>query len=242
MTKTILNNINHKDLKVDARPNPRYGDFVNRALVLTTEYADLHREFPILIHKDAETGALAGHAILGLDKDENLFVEDGEWQSQFIPATMARGPFSIGYQRREQDGGESTEIVVMVDEDDPRCGVAYGEEVFLEFGGESPYLEYVKTALQKIEDGMQADKVFFGLLEELDLLEPVSIKVTLSPEKQFGFNGYYTVSQARLKALDGDALQRLNATGMLGLVFHVLSSLGNFQRLIALKNARSSSS
>ena len=242
MNKKLLNNVDHKDLRVDIRPRRRYGDFVNRALVLSTEFVDLHKEFPILIHKDEKSGQPAAHAILGLEKDENLFIADGEWQTQFVPATLARGPFSIGYQHVEINGEESTEIAVMVDENDPRCGAEGGEAVFLEYGGESPYLEYVKKALQKIEDGLHADKVFFGLLTELDLLEPVSVKLTLSEEKQVGFSGYHTVSQAKLAALDGDALQKLNAAGALGLVFFLASSVGNFQRLIALKNARASSS
>lgn len=240
MNKKLLNNVDHKDLKVDIRPHRRYGDFVNRALVLSTEFVDLHKEFPILIHKDEKSGQLAAHAILGLEKDENLFIADGEWQTQFVPATLARGPFSIGYQRLEINGEESTEIAVMVDEDDPRCGAEGGEAVFLEYGGESPFLEYVKKALQKIEDGLHADKAFYGLLTEFDLLEPVSIKVTLTAEKQVGFNGYCTISQSRLAALGGDALQKLNSAGALGHVFFLASSVGNFQRLIALKNARSS--
>ena len=240
MTKKILNSVDHKDLRIDARPDRRYGDCVNRALVFATEYADLQREFPILIWQDADSQEFAGHAILGLEKDENLLIENGEWQTRFSPATLARGPFSIGYQRREQQDSESAAIVVMVDEDHPRCGMENGEAVFLEHGGESPYLEYIRKALQKIEDGMRADRFFFGLLQKLDLLEPVSINISLTEENQIAFNGYHTINQERLANLDGSSLLELNRAGVLSLVFFMASSLGNFQKLIELKNARSS--
>ena len=115
-----------------------------------------------------------------------------------------------------------------------------GEAVFLEHGGESPYLEYIRKALQKIEDGMRADRFFFSLLQKMDLLEPVSIKISLTEEKQIAFNGYHTVNQERLANLDGSGLLELNRAGVLGLVFFMASSLGNFQKLIELKNARSS--
>lgn len=241
MTKKILNNVDHKDLKVDVRPNERYGDCVNRAAILTTEYSDLHKQFPILIHKDGETGALASHAILGFDKDENLFVDNGEWLAQWVPATLARGPFSIGYRSREHDAEEVREILIVVDEEDPRCGVADGQAVFLEFGGESPYLEYIRKVLATVEDGLHVDKVFFSLLQELDLLEPVSIKIALSAERAIDFNGYHTIDRQKLMKLDGESLAKLNAAGVLGLVFFVISSLDNFEKLIALKNARTTS-
>lgn len=239
MTTRILNNIEHKDLKVDVRPDRRYGDFVNRTLVFTTEYADLHKEFPILIHEDPDSQELSGHVILGLERDENLFIENGEWRTRFIPATLARGPFSIGYQRHEQQDDEEAAIMIMVDEEHPRCGVEDGEAVFLEYGGEAPYMEFVRKALQKIRNGISSDRTFFQLLKELDLLEPVSIKITLTQEKQYSFGGYHTISQEKLAGLDGGSLQRLHEANMLGLVFYVVSSLGNFQRLIDLKNARS---
>ena len=240
MTKKILNNVDHKDLRIDTRPDTRYGDFVNRALVFSTEYIELQREFPILIWQNTASQAFESHVILGLERDENLFIENSEWQSRFIPATLARGPFSIGYQRREQHDGESAEVVVMVDEDHPRCGVEAGEAVFLEHGGESRYLEYIKKVLQKIEDGLRADAVFFGLLQKLDLLEPVSIKISLTEEKQVNFRGYHTINQERFANLDGSGLLELNRAGVLGFVFFAASSLGNFQKLIELKNARPS--
>lgn len=240
MTKKVLNNVDHRDLRVDARPHRRYGDCVNRALVFATEYGDLQREFPILIWQNTDSQEFEGHVILGLEKDENLFIEGGEWRTRFVPASLARGPFSIGYQRRQQEDSESAAIVVMVDEDHPRCGAKNGEAVFLEHGGESPYLEYIRKVLQKIEDGLRADRYFFGLLRKLDLLEPVSIKLSLTEEKQIAFNGYHTINQERLANLDGSSLKELNRAGVLGLIFYLTSSLGNFQNLIGLKNASSS--
>ncbi|MDH4126703.1 MAG: SapC family protein [Gammaproteobacteria bacterium] len=242
MALKILNNIDHKDLKIDVRPGRRYGDYANRVAVLSTEYSDLHKQFPIVIYKNGESKQLASHAILGFEKDENLFIENNEWQTQYVPAMLARGPFSIGYRRREQDGKESTETLIMVDEDDPRCAVHEGEAPFLEFGGESPYLQYIKKVLKAIEVGQQVDKVFFSLLQELDLLEPVSIRITLTAEQAVNFQGYHTISRDRLAKLDGYSLQKLNDAGVLGLVFFAISSLDNFEKMIALKNARAASS
>ncbi len=234
MTNKILNNVDHKDLKIDLQPGERYGDLVNRVAIVATEYSDLHKQFPIFIHKNTETGELASHAILGLEKDENLFVEDNEWQVQYVPAMLARGPFSIGYRK---DGEDIADVLIMVDEEHPRCGTE-GEPVFMEFGGETPYLEYIKKVLKTIETGIEVDKLFFSLLEELDLLEPVSVELMLTSEKQINFNGYYTINQPKLWELDGDSLIKLNKSSVLGLIFFMISSADNFEKMIELKNRK----
>ena len=45
MSKAVLlNNVEHKDLKVDSGYSEKYGDNVNRALAFTAEFADLQKE------------------------------------------------------------------------------------------------------------------------------------------------------------------------------------------------------
>jgi hypothetical protein len=235
----VLNNVDHKDLKVDTRPGINKIQDVNRSLVHATEISELHKEFPLVFYKHPDTGQTQLHAILGLAKDENLFVEQSGWTTRFVPALLARGPFSLGYKKTEQIGNEQTDPVICIDMDDPRVNTEYGEDVFLPFGGEAPYLNYVKKALQTIEQGLVFDKTLFTLVESMDLLEPVSIQIKLSNVDEVNFSDYYTVNQEKLAQLDGASLARLHQYGVLSLLFFVLSSMGNFQQLIALKNAKS---
>ena len=75
MSKTIvLNNVDHKNVKVDTRSEVNLN--VNRALVYATEISELHKEFPLVFHKNSATRQTQLHAILGLEKDENLFIGD----------------------------------------------------------------------------------------------------------------------------------------------------------------------
>ena len=48
----LLNNVEHKDLKVDASLKAEYGDNVNRVLAFSSEFGDLQKEYPILFYKD----------------------------------------------------------------------------------------------------------------------------------------------------------------------------------------------
>lgn len=235
---TVLNNVDHKNLKVDTRPESGNNNQVNRALVHATEISELHKEFPLVFYKHAATEQLQLHAILGLEKNENLFIGQGGWNSRFVPALLARGPFSLGY-KKSQEGEAPADPVICIDTDDPRVNTELGEDIFLQFGGEAPYLEYVKKALQTIDSGTQFDKTLFTLIESMNLLEPVSIQIKLSNVEEINFNDYYTINQQKLSSLDGESLSKLNQYGVLSLLYFVLSSMGNFQQLIALKNAKS---
>lgn len=240
MSKAIvLNNVDHKNLKVDTRPESSDSQNVNRSVVYATEIADLHKEIPLVFYKHPDTGKTQLHGILGLQKDENLFIGESGWSTRFVPALLARGPFSLGYNKPQEEGQQPTDPVICIDIEDPRVSAERGEDIFLQFGGEAPYLDYVKKALQTIESGLQFDKTLYTLVESLDLLEPVSIQIKLSNVEEINFTDYYTVNQQKLARLDGDNLARLNQYGVLSLLYFILSSMGNFQQLIELKNAKS---
>ena len=64
MSKAVLlNNVEHKDLRVDSSPSAKYGDNVNRALAFPTEFGDLQKEYPILFYKDPKADKFQAHAI-----------------------------------------------------------------------------------------------------------------------------------------------------------------------------------
>jgi hypothetical protein len=225
-------------MKIDTLPGAKYGDHVNRTLAFSTEFDELHKEFPILFHKEPKTGAYQTHVILGFEKDENLFLGKGGWLSDYVPAVLAKGPFMIGIQDQTVDGEIRKEPVILVDMNDPSVGFADGEAVFLPQGGNTPYLERVMRTLQVIHQGMIFEKTFFSCLESMDLIEPVSIKLTLSNIEQVNLHSYHTINAEKLAGLDGASLERLNKVGVLRLVFFALSSLGNLQKLIELKNKK----
>ncbi len=239
MTKTVLlNNIDHKDLKVDANLNAKYGDNVNRVLAFSTEFDELHKEYPILFYKDPNENTFQAHAILGFTRDENLFLSDEGWLGNYVPAVLARGPFLIGFQKQEIDGKIQKEPVIHIDTESPRVGSEEGQALFLPFGGDSPYLENIMRTLQVIQQGSSFDKMMISSFEVAELLEPVAIEITLSNIESYKLENYYTINAQRLAELDGASLESLNKSGFLQLAYFALSSLGNLQKLIDWKNKK----
>ena len=235
--KVLLNNIDHHDLRVIVRHSAEFGDSVNQALIFPSEFEDIQREYPILFRKDAN-GELQSVALLGLDRDENLFLDGSGWHARYIPAAQERGPFSIGLSERRGVDQSPPEPMIHVDLDHPRISRSEGEPLFLTHGGNAPVLEHFARVLRIIYAGLEISGPMFAAFEEAGLIEPVQLEIKLSETEQYNVSDYYTVAADRLAALDGAALERLNSGGFLRLAFLAASSLGNVSRLIEIKNQR----
>ena len=86
MNRVLLNNIDHHDLRVITRHGAEFGDAVNQVMVFPTEFEAVQREYPIVFRRDAE-GALRPVALLGLTREENLFLDGaGGWRAGYVPA------------------------------------------------------------------------------------------------------------------------------------------------------------
>jgi hypothetical protein len=231
--KVLLNNVEHHDLRVVVRHGPEFGDNINQALIFPTEFEVVQREYPILFRKD-EDGEFQAVVLLGLDRDENLFLENGGWQARYVPAVQRRGPFSIALN----DHAAQTGPMIHVDLEHPRISRSEGEILFLPHGGNAPYLEHVTEVLRIIYLGIEASRPMFAAFEEAGLIEPVEIEIKLNDAKQYSLPQYYTIAEEKLAALDGSALERLHRQGFLRLAFQAAASLGNISRLIELKNRK----
>jgi hypothetical protein len=232
-----LNNIEHATLKVALGHSAAFGDSVNQVLLFPTEYALAQREYMILIQKEG-AGGYQSVALLGLDRDENLFLEGGVWNARYVPAMHQRGPFMIGFQDIEVDGKIQREPMIHVDLDHPRVAED-GQPVFLPQGGNSPYLTHVMGVLQTIHEGAAMMQPMFAAFEALGLLENTAIEISLSETEHYQLEDYYVISPARFAALDGDALYSLNQAGYLAAAVSIMGSVSNAQHLISLKNRRS---
>jgi hypothetical protein len=229
----LLNNIDHKDLRVITRHGADLGD--NRAFVATfpAEFRQLQAHYPIIFRKDDAGQGYEPIALFGFESDENLFLEGQAWDAATIPLLVSRLPFLIGQH------GE--ELMIHVDLDSPRVSKAEGEAVFLPHGGMTPYLEDVNSMLLAIHEGMQANAGFIEALLKNELLEGFSLDITLDDGSQHRFGGFYTINEDRLALLPAATLDRLHKAGYLAAIYFQIASLSNFRALIDRKNRKHAS-
>ncbi len=242
----LLDNINHKDLKVVNSFSVAVGDNIASTVTFITEFSEVQKEYPILFRKTPENGEYQAIVLFGIQKDENLFLVDtatsgqtnAGWNAAYIPAVVARGPFSIGLQRQQENNEEKIVPLVHVDMDHPKVSAEGGVNVFLEHGGNSPYLNRISNTLNLIRDGMQLNKHMFDAYLRHEIIEDVSIDISLDNGDKYKIDGFQTINSDRLQNLKGEALEELSRAGFLQAAYFVVASLANIQRLVGLKNRR----
>jgi hypothetical protein len=231
--KVLLNNIDHRDLKLAVHRGGGEDDRVNQMVIFPTEFEELQRDYPILFAR-GDDGTFQAVVLLGLGRDENLFLGEQGWTAR-TPALLVRGPFSIGIQRR-QDGSEDP--MIHIDLDHPRVGREEGEPIFLPQGGNAPVLERVMMALRIIYAGAEVAKAMYPAWDALGLLRPLPLTIRLSETESIELPGFYGIAAERVAGLSDAELGELHRSGFLAPIFLVMASFANINRLVALKNAK----
>ena len=231
----LLDNVEHHDLRVSTGHAPAFGDAVNQVRVFPNEFAEIQREYPIFFRRDAQ-GAFYAIALLGFDRDENLFLDSKGWNARYVPAGQQRGPFLLGF--REAGDGDPGAPMMLVDLAHPRLSRSEGEPLFLPHGGNAPVLEHYLRVLRTLHGGLGLNDDVFAAWLEAGILAPVKVDVRIDDTTGYDIPDLFSISGEALAQLDGAVLAGLNARGYLGMAFHVLASLGNMPHLIALKNRK----
>ena len=232
----LLNNIDHKDLKVVIDRSAEYGDDVWFAATFPSEFRNVQRHYPIIFTKNPESGAFEAVAMFGFEEGENLFLGESGWDAGYIPLNIMRLPFLIGFQEQNIEGEKTREPVITVDMDSPRVGTERGESVFLEHGGNSPYIEQVGSILKVLHEGVKSGELFYTVLAELDLLESFVLDVQLEDGSENRMSGFYTINEDRLKELEPEPLAMLNRRGYLEAIYMAIASMSHLPDLIDRKN------
>lgn len=231
----ILDNKNHKDVKVITHFDDEFPEKINSALIFPNEIKAAQRDYPILFIKNPETGQFQSVVLLGLVAGENQYINNG-WQASYIPAMINKGPFIIGFEEKEENGEKVKLPIVAIDMDNPRVNKKSGEPIFLEDGQASPYLQQVNQSLKTLHEGSQLNQEMFAAFLKNDLIEPVALNIELNNGEKISLQGNYTLNEEKLSQLSGDALTELHSSGLLRVAYFITASLDNIQRLVDLKN------
>ncbi|MES2581559.1 MAG: SapC family protein [Pseudomonadota bacterium] len=223
----LLNNVDHKDLRIITTRAARFGDNVMTALTFAQEFRNLQPHYPIVFYKTEDGTGFHAIALLGFEEGENLFLGPDGWDAAYLPLTIERQPFLIG-----NDKGE---LLLHVDLDSARVSRTEGEPLFLEYGSNSNFLERMSSAMRSIHDGLKLAPAFSAALLEFNLLESFVFDVSLQDGSQNRLAGFYTINEERLHALDGPALEKLSRAGFLQPIYMVIASLSNLSALAERK-------
>jgi len=234
----LLNNIEHKDFKINTDRTQEMGDNVWFAQTFPMEFRNVQAHYPILFQKDPNTGHFMLVALFGFENDDNLFLSNSKWDASYIPFAIQRMPFYIGFQNIENNGATEKQRVITLDLDSPKVNKNKGADLFLAHGGNSDYLENIAIILETLHEGIQQSSSFISALVSFDLIEAVTLDIELNDNSKNQLVGFYTINEDNLNALSNDNYLALQKAGFIESIYMIIASQMNIHDLVARKNAK----
>ena len=179
----MLNNIEHKNLRVITRPGAEFGDNVGTVMTVPTEFADVQREYPIFFRKDPQYRRVHLRRAAGLHEGR----EPVSWRAtagtrlrprrggaRTVPdrlpgapgrrraATRARHPHRHGTSARQRHRR--------------RAACSWSRAAIRR------YLDRVAGILDGINDGLDVSKAMFAAFMAAELIEPVQLEIKFNAE------------------------------------------------------------
>jgi len=217
-----VNQGQHLDVSVKSGADYGFAKDVNSVPLMAGEFELASGEYAIVFAGEGKD--VTPVVLLGIRDNENLYVnEAGAWQAKYVPAFIRRYPFVFS----STDQGAT--FTLCLDED--YAGVnreGIGERLFDAAGDRTQYLKNVLGFLQAYQAQFEATRAFCQRLVELNLLEAMRAEFTLRSGQRITLGGFMSVNRDRLRALSGDNLARLAASGELDLIYAHLHSQRHF--------------
>lgn len=225
-----LDSVPHRELKL-ALPVTDWSvaKKLNALFVAAAEFGDVCREYPIVFVRAGKepdgSDAIAPIAVMGLSQEQNLFLHDGNWRAQYMPAVLRLYPFCIGRIDAER-------FAICVDMSWSGVGQPEGARVFDGDGKQTELLDSVQKQMEALEGEIQRTRLVCKRLQELDLLRDMRFDATLPDGRQHSVDGFMTVDETKMQTLPDEVIGDLHRTGVLGLIHLHWVSMGNMRRLL----------
>lgn len=222
----ILDPHAHRDLRVRAEASAALGDAQRFVPVVIRELPLLAVHYPVLLTKDADTGAFMLGAMLGIDPGENLFLGPDGWRDTYRPLNLQRSGFFVAADQ------------LAIDLDHPRVSHDEGERLFDDAGQPTDYTNRIMAAFAELRPGQQATQAFIDTLLRYKLVEPIDITLSFDDGQRRELGDLYTVGADTLRALPDEAVLDLFRRGYLHLVSLLIASVKQVPVLARMRNRR----
>jgi len=189
-------------------------------------------EFPLFFSKSPDAKYWTISALCGLAPQENVFETQGTWLGHYAPLSLRTLPFIA------RVNNDSQQQEILVDVESPAVSSQTGETLFLESKRPTAYLDNKKKLLEERITAMQQTAVMLNQLNEMGLIHAVDLIIEYKDNTNQRVGGLATVNEQRLQNLSGDELATLNQKGLLNVLFSILGSIFQVNRVIRLHNTK----
>lgn len=220
----------HKNTKVRTDLGFGFAEQIHIVPVVITEFADVAANCPIVFVKDETNGQLRVAAMLGLEIEKNLYVQDQEWQGTHVPMNLGRIPFSFTRI------GEGNQLGAAIDMESDFVSDSEGTALFDDKGEHTDYYKQVNNFLANLFQGEMATQKFTDAVNKYDLLREFRLQMEDDSGTKRELVGLFTPTANRLSQLSDDAILELNKDGFLAGIHIAIQSMAQVKRLARRHN------
>jgi len=236
MTRLVVIDKNaHKNVKVVPQLALNSLEITNMVPVVISEFVKLAVHSPIFLTKSNESGRFSCVALFGFEREENIFVKDGVWNTVYKPLNIDVQPFFLASANAGKDKEQA--FAVCLDFENPGVQEVEGEPIFDPMGNETAYLENKKNKLAQLLDGLSRTHHFIDKLLELNLITPSRIDIQFSAGQCMRVDGTYTIDENKVNSLSTKRFLELRSLGFLGPIYSMVHSLVQVRALIQKREA-----
>jgi hypothetical protein len=224
-----------KDRKVRLLAAGQIPEFFRKANAVPISYSEFGvacRDYPLAFISAEPGRTFSPVAVLGVAAGENLFTRKLAWDSStYLPAYARRYPFCMA--RVTLNSVEQADRLICVE----KAAVSDdGERMFDDAGAPLPRWLPIEKLVRDYETDVERAREMCAILADYALLEEFTLQAPLKGGA-ISFGGMYRVDEKRLEFLNAAQHKTLIRKGVMGRIYAHLTSLDNFARLVARKEA-----
>ncbi|MEH6711587.1 MAG: SapC family protein [Paraglaciecola polaris] len=214
---------------------------VNLSTVMVSELAFLAHEYPLFFYKSARSGEFQLAALLGFESGQNLFLDNGNWMSRYVPLDIQRRPFQLhvpdasAVNHASIQTGVPTSGHLAIDPTSPQFSETKGESLYNDDSSATVTLLHYQTLFSHLLSAAEQTRSVIATLVQHELLEAIELNVTLK-NGDITLNDLYAVNVKKLNGLTGETLQACHDKGVLQVCHLLMSSGAHLEMMIERAN------
>lgn len=201
--------------------------------IFAIEFIQASNQFPIIFVKESETGSFKSAVMMGFEQDENLIFDGDKVNTHYVPANIRRHPFALGGEAASDEN-----LLMLVDESALTDNADEGFPLFNDSGENTAELAAASKFMSDLIVKEQATRVFCDYLAQQDLLQAAELTINMPKGDKQKLHGLYKINEEKLTQLSDEAALDMYKRGYFPAVYAHLASLGQLNRLIALKASK----
>ena len=219
----------HQNKKIKPVKSFEFASEIHMVSVMMHEFSSAATVYPIIFLEDQESKMFRPMALLGLEPQVNLFVnDDGSWNAPYIPAIIRRYPFALA--KTDKDN----QYTICIDEESEYVNEDDGQPLFQDDGQIAPVMEQVKQYLTGLQQMEAATTQFCTALKEKYMYTPLNMHVRQADTVK-RLTGAYAVHEERLNNLSDNDFLEFRSNNFLSAIYSHLTSLAQINNLVKIQ-------